>query len=148
VNVTGGTAPYTYRWSNGQSGSSLQNLTKGNYNLVLEDAKGCQTTYAARIPDCSGSSDACYSGLSILTPNNDGANDKFTITCTNDRSGRLAVYDRYGKQVYSQPGYDNSWTGVDSNGNTLPAGPYMWVLVVDFPSGRETFTGTVSILRN
>ncbi len=37
--VTGGTAPYSYSWSGGQS--SVSNLTEGAYSLTVTDAMGC-----------------------------------------------------------------------------------------------------------
>ena len=41
VQITGGTAPYTYLWSNGETTSSITNLATGNYTLVVTDANGC-----------------------------------------------------------------------------------------------------------
>lgn len=40
-NVTGGTAPYTYTWSNGASSADITNLAAGNYSLQVVDSKGC-----------------------------------------------------------------------------------------------------------
>ena len=42
-NVSGGTAPYYYSWSNG-SNLSTQNLGEGNYNLIVTDLFGCGDT--------------------------------------------------------------------------------------------------------
>ncbi|WP_242095162.1 HYR domain-containing protein [Aestuariivivens sediminicola] len=42
INVSGGTAPYTYLWSNGQSTATATNLVPGTYNVVATDANGCQ----------------------------------------------------------------------------------------------------------
>ena len=39
--MNGGTAPYTYWWSTGESGIAVNNLTSGNYSLSIEDANGC-----------------------------------------------------------------------------------------------------------
>ena len=39
--VTGGTAPYTFLWSNGATTSSLSNLTAGIYQAVITDANNC-----------------------------------------------------------------------------------------------------------
>jgi len=40
-NATGGTAPYSYNWSNGATSSTLNNLSAGSYNLALGDVYGC-----------------------------------------------------------------------------------------------------------
>ncbi|MNV13318.1 hypothetical protein D3C71_1039530 [compost metagenome] len=42
--TAGGTAPYTYQWSNGGSTPIISNLTPGNYSVVITDANGCQAT--------------------------------------------------------------------------------------------------------
>ncbi|MBK8847552.1 MAG: SprB repeat-containing protein [Bacteroidetes bacterium] len=42
--ATGGSAPYTYAWSNGQSGAIATNLTAGIYTVTATDANGCTGT--------------------------------------------------------------------------------------------------------
>jgi hypothetical protein len=42
--VDGGTAPYTYKWSNGSTAGTIPNLGQGVYSLVVKDAKGCRDT--------------------------------------------------------------------------------------------------------
>jgi hypothetical protein len=42
-NVSGGTAPYTYAWSNGATTSTLSNVAAGSYSLVVTDAVGCSS---------------------------------------------------------------------------------------------------------
>ncbi|MEI6694996.1 MAG: dockerin type I domain-containing protein [Bacteroidota bacterium] len=41
VSVSGGTAPYTYLWSNGGTGTSIHNLAVGSYTCFITDANGC-----------------------------------------------------------------------------------------------------------
>ena len=43
VNVIGGTAPYTYSWSNGASTPSISNLNVGTYAVTVTDANACST---------------------------------------------------------------------------------------------------------
>ena len=70
VTVSGGSAPYTYYWSTGDSVSSVSNLSAGIYQLTLEDAAGCAQTAAYAVtgnnfsvssittnPSCVGSND-------------------------------------------------------------------------------------------
>jgi hypothetical protein len=40
ANVSGGTQPYTYAWSNGFSGPSIQGIGAGNYSVTVTDANG------------------------------------------------------------------------------------------------------------
>jgi hypothetical protein len=44
VNVTGGIAPYTYKWSNGASGKKISELTPGKYTVTVKDAIGGEVT--------------------------------------------------------------------------------------------------------
>ncbi|HTF19648.1 MAG TPA: T9SS type A sorting domain-containing protein [Chryseolinea sp.] len=41
VTPIGGNGPYTYEWSNGQTGSTIDNLPDGNYTVNITDAAGC-----------------------------------------------------------------------------------------------------------
>ncbi len=44
IHATGGTAPYTYVWTTGQTGNILNNLAAGNYNVTVTDSVGCFKT--------------------------------------------------------------------------------------------------------
>lgn len=41
VNIVGGTAPFTYNWSSGGSGSTENNLIAGIYTVIVTDSAGC-----------------------------------------------------------------------------------------------------------
>jgi hypothetical protein len=51
--VTGqtGVAPYTYLWSNGQTGSTATGLTVGFYTVTVTDSNGCSTTEGVSVND-------------------------------------------------------------------------------------------------
>ena len=41
VNVSGGIVPYTYLWSDGQTGQTADSLSTGDYSVTITDAIGC-----------------------------------------------------------------------------------------------------------
>ncbi|HHJ50655.1 MAG TPA: T9SS type B sorting domain-containing protein, partial [Phaeodactylibacter sp.] len=43
VTVFGGTAPFTYVWSNGSTGAKISDLPPGSYTVTVTDANGCQS---------------------------------------------------------------------------------------------------------
>lgn len=45
----GGLAPYTYAWSNAQSGLIANNLCNGTYSVLVTDNNGCQNTFTTDI---------------------------------------------------------------------------------------------------
>ena len=42
VDVNGGTSPYTFVWSDGQSNQTAENLEEGTYTVTIIDNNGCQ----------------------------------------------------------------------------------------------------------
>ena len=44
VNPSGGTAPYTYSWSNAATTASITGVIAGTYNTTITDANGCTST--------------------------------------------------------------------------------------------------------
>lgn len=46
VTGSGGTAGYTFAWTGGATGTSISNLSSGNYTVTVTDTKGCSATKA------------------------------------------------------------------------------------------------------
>ncbi len=49
ANVSGGTIPYSYLWSNGQTGAAATGLPSGLYSVTITDNNGCDTTSSATV---------------------------------------------------------------------------------------------------
>ncbi|MBI2270670.1 MAG: PKD domain-containing protein [Bacteroidetes bacterium] len=81
VIVRGGSPPFVYNWSNGQTGSSItSNVTAGNYTVTVTGAGGCTTSQTINI---TGTSPA--SATFTQSPNNTicvGTTVNFTNTGT------------------------------------------------------------------
>ncbi|MCF8370696.1 MAG: SprB repeat-containing protein, partial [Bacteroidales bacterium] len=108
LNVSGGTAPYSFAWSNSASTQDLTSLAAGNYSVTITDANSCSVsfTYTVNQPDV----------LSISYPNN------IEIDCIGDSTGQINLTPSGGTLPYSY-----NW----SNGETtqdienLYAGDYL-----------------------
>ncbi len=53
LTVTGGTSPYTYLWSTGQTEQNIKNLCAGDYTVTVTDANGCTATSSVTITEPS-----------------------------------------------------------------------------------------------
>ena len=151
VIVTGGTEPYTYSWVNlDDTTEDLSNLCGGFYDLVVTDANGCVAMEMDIEVEIVGDPiGPCWIANKVITPNDDGLNDFFEFSCINDRNASLEIFDRYGRQVYTNPNYDNEFNGISDSGVTLGEGGYMWVLNIDFgDQGRQVEQGTLTLLRD
>jgi hypothetical protein len=54
VSATGGRPPFTYRWSNGQTGATATGLNVGDYFVTVTDAGGCNRTAKVVVPSNAG----------------------------------------------------------------------------------------------
>jgi hypothetical protein len=54
ANVTGGTPPYAYQWTNGDKTETIAGLTTNNYFVKITDAKGCSTQGSVLIEQPNG----------------------------------------------------------------------------------------------
>ncbi|MBN8703930.1 MAG: PKD domain-containing protein, partial [Bacteroidetes bacterium] len=69
--VTGGTLGYNYFWSNGQTTSTLSNITFGAYSLTVTDANNCSTSINYSITQPTQlSASISYSNASCYQSNN------------------------------------------------------------------------------
>lgn len=149
--VRGGVAPYSYKWST-PKGDTTKRIaapqSKTQYYVIVKDKYGCTTDPGVGMVVCQ---EFCLQGPTVLTPNDDGKNDKFVIERCDYKNVHLQVFNRWGQSVYESLDYIDQWEGYSRDardGKELPEGVYMYVLTALEPNGlKKVVTNTVSILR-
>jgi len=122
VNISSGTAPYSYQWSDplGQSTATATGLCIGSYNVMISDAAGCSAT----------------STVTIVQPTAIVVNPAVTSTACNQCNGAITLNASGGVGPYSYL-WSNGSNGSSVTG--LCAGVYS-VLVTDATGCSNTFS--------
>ncbi len=141
VIADGGTMPYQYQWSNGDSLSLSHSLLAGQYFITVSDMNECQKAVGLVVEE---SSKLCLGIPDAFTPNGDGINDTWEIEYIEMYSGAYVnVFSRWGQHIYQGASDSEFWDGT-FNGHFVPAGSYQYV--VDLRNGMEPFTGVVVVV--
>lgn len=109
LTVTGGTAPYSYLWSNGMTTQQLSGVTAGNYSVNVTDQNGCS---------------AAVSGIVIAQPAaslNAATNSLTNISCFGEATGQINLNVTGGTAPYT---YAWSNGNLTQNLNNVTAGAY------------------------
>ena len=144
TNVSGGTMPYAYQWSNGDYYSDLIGLSRGLYTLEVRDANSC--VYPTQTMEVGFEGyDGCIEIPTGFTPNNDGIHDEWAIYgLYNFPDIIVSVHNRWGQKVFYSEGYSVPWDG-KKNGVDLPIATYYYV--IELKDSEKVFNGTVTIKR-
>ena len=140
------------------------NYTEGTVNIEWTDAGGATIgtgltatatavgVYTVTVTPAGG--DICSSSFELtvdnvacmipkgISPNGDTMNDNFDLTGFG--VVKIGIFNRYGKEVYSQGTYTNEWYGQDKKGNELPTGTYYYSIELE---NGDSKTGWVYINR-
>ena len=135
-----------------------EGLCPGVYEIQVTDDNGCQTvTMVAEVLDRRF---PCLSARDVITPNGDGLNEAFVITCSDGNEAidnNLQIFNRWGQLVYRAADYDcsdedrglNCFEGKTNDGTILPEGPYYYIFEFRNMLGEEMQQrGSLTILRD
>lgn len=143
IDVSGGTQPYKYNWSNKETTANISGLVSGKYNITVTDFNDCVITDSTTI-------EIPFLIPSIITPNGDDYNDTWMITnIASYEQVTIDIFNRWGDLVYQFDGTgmeyqqkEKQWDG-SYEGNELPTGAYVYI--INLHNDKDPFTGIVSI---
>ena len=133
VNPAGGTAPYTYLWSDGQNTQTATGLTAGNYTVVVTDANGCTDNIAVVLTEPAAA-------LSLTPGLSSSITGGFNINCNGGTDGTATATPAGGTAPYTYA-WSNGQTADTATG--LAAGTYT-VVVTDANGCADSLTVTLT----
>ena len=116
------------------------------YTLTVIDRNGCIDTDSV---DITVKAEFVLIVHNVITPlNPDGLNDTWIIDNIEAYpTAEVAVFNRYGMEVFKVKGYKNQWDGTDklTGGNDLPDGAYYYVITME--GTDKVYKGAISLVR-
>ncbi|MBS1636621.1 MAG: hypothetical protein JST26_11950, partial [Bacteroidetes bacterium] len=86
VTASGGTAAYTYTWSNGATGNAVTGVSANTYTIIVKDANNCTANLAVTIPNLAGPT------MTLTTKTDVSCNGGNNGTATYSVSGGTSPY--------------------------------------------------------
>ncbi|SFE77636.1 gliding motility-associated C-terminal domain-containing protein [Thermoflexibacter ruber] len=109
------------------------------YKVTGRNAQGCESTDEVTVFVLE-----TLNVSKVLSPNNDGVNDFWTIERIEDfPNAEIVVYNRWGQEVFATKSYQNNWNGTGVNG-ALPEATYYYVIKID---DNKFISGFFSLVR-
>jgi len=101
INPSGGTSPYSYTWSNGQTNITATHLAAGNYTVTVTDTHGCTTIASVTITQppalaasiCMTVNVTCHGGNNGSTmAHGTGGTSPYTFAWSNGQTTATATH--------------------------------------------------------
>jgi len=99
VSASGGTPPYTYLWSSGQTTSSISNLCPGTYTATVTDGNGCDAIVTETVNSLVGISEIADMPVISVYPNPNSGKFKVDFNLTNRQDVYITLYSVTGRIV-------------------------------------------------
>jgi gliding motility-associated-like protein len=144
VTANGGVADYTYLWTNGETTSTIVELTMGYYPVTVTDMNGCTAIDSTELQAINAH---CLTIPNAISPNDDAINDVWNLGFTQIYPDMtVIIFNSWGQTVWeSAPGYPEPWDGT-SNGKPLPMDSYFYIIDLK-DQVTAPITGHVTIIK-
>ena len=102
ITVSGGTAPYTYEWSNSVATEDLTAVAAGTYTVTITDANGCTSTASGTVLDGPIAVGMTNNNINInLFPNPTADNATLSIELANMADVNITITNVVGQVMQS-----------------------------------------------
>lgn len=150
ITLDAGNPGFEFLWSPG--GEETQTIQPQVYGLqTVEITKiGCpDMTYSIMLIDsCQIIESPVLIVPNIFTPNGDGENDIFHLTCQNIQSQEGTIYNRWGSKMFSWSDNNGGWDGYTTTGTKASSGTYYYVVtILGIDHSEEIVTGWLQLIR-
>ena len=107
INITtsGGTGNLNVVWSNGATGTSINNLAAGTYTAVITDENGCQKTFTFVVETATSVNDPAFVTGFKVYPNPTSDLLFFEISTSEVVGATVNIYTTTGKMLWSKVAY-------------------------------------------
>jgi gliding motility-associated-like protein len=97
--------------------------------LIATNSANCSYSYSQEVLLEEGLQLSAYQIPNIITPNNDGINDRLGLMPAEDQclNYKITIFNRWGIKVYEMTENSIPFAGRDSNGNELGDGVYFYI---------------------
>lgn len=101
LNPTGGTNPYTYQWSNGETSQNISGLLPGTYSVTVTEKFACVNTETIDIWTL-GISDIANIPSYVVAPNPNNGSFQISFEYPLSNLENIEIFDEVGKRIYTQ----------------------------------------------
>jgi hypothetical protein len=103
VSAAAGSAPYTFQWSNGATGSTIEGLAPGTYKVTVTDRFGCRDALDVEVTIVSSTAE--WSNISDLklAPNPTRGTATLSLALRQPADVRIQVLNAMGQLLQDQP---------------------------------------------
>ncbi len=142
ANVTGGTQPYMYLWTNGSTNATLTNMINGVYGVTVTDFKGCTARSSVTIVNMVGTDEISEGSVKIYPNPTTGLVKVEFQTMFSGRNLQWSITNLLGQNLLNGE-FAPDVTAETLDLTKLPDGMYH----LHIQSGLQHLTASVVLLR-